>query len=690
MKRIALVIASAMISVTVPSLAWASHSTSAPDAGWGFEVPEPTAPVYEIQEPQEDSELQRRHVEAFDGEQIWVETWLPEDPSTGEPLTGIPTVVTYSPYAKKGSPPNTHFGYMADLVRRGYAFTTVHVRGTGESSGCIDPYGAVELNDGERALKYIANADWSNGELGLIGLSYPGNTAVNLTANGSEETRSYIKALVVGAPGHPLLFNFDGVHPYVHGGGSAVVIQYGLIPYSTPADVVFWAEPPERVVESRTSEGGFSPVAYWGDRPGCHPTTIAADADPSASISPYFQEREFRKGASAIEAPTFMFHGFEDAPVRSRVQAGLFERIGAPKFGLFGHFWHETPDDHYSGIEPEWERTDFKAMVIAWIDRHLSGIDNGIDSWPTAQVQDNTGQWRAEADWPTTGGPVGQLVLGDDSVLGDTTPSGSSTYQEDIIPFDRDFALRNDESTRGVFNSDVIFRTDPLRGPLHITGQPLADLWVTLEMPEGESPLGADAHVAVELIARRSDGSLVPYASNFGARSLMHLEPLQDNLFLQATGIAPPTGVPLRVPVRMEPVDFVVPQGGWLELRISGSGRVEPGLEPREAPTVFQHPSRTSGRAAIVTVLHDCEHQSALRFLMPRRNADLVNVREEDEGSAPLATTQTKSEFSDGGGIASAAVCGQAPSRALDVIPTLGEELHYGWNPHSGSRTGGY
>jgi hypothetical protein len=140
----------------------------------------------------------------------------------------------------------------------------------------------------------------------------------------------------------------------------------------------------------------------------------------------------------------------------------------------------------------------------------------------------------------------------------------------------------------------------------------------------------------------------------------------------------------------MEPVDFVVPEGGWLELRIAGSGRVEPGLEPPEAPTVFQHQSRASGRAAIVTVLHDCEHQSALRFLMPRHNADFVNVREEDEGSAPLGTTQTRSELSDGGGLASAAVCGATPSRALDVIPTLGEELHYGWNPHSGSRTAGY
>ena len=658
----------------------ASHSNSAPDAGVAFEVPPLREAIYEVQAPQTDPDTQRAYVTASDGVQIWVETWLPKDPSTGETLADIPTVVTYSAYAKKGSPPNSHFSYMNELVTRGYAFTTVHVRGTGESGGCLDMFGKLELGDGELALRHIAEAPWSNGELGMIGLSYPGNTAVNLAANGSDGTRQLLKAIVVGAPGNIMNGNYDGVLTTVSGGTTPVMAPYGYIPYSTPADAISYAEPPERVVMTRIEEGGLSPIEYWADRPGCHTNHLAQDADTRGDVTSYMQDREIRRGAPSITTPTFMFHGFEDF-LRPATQAGLFEQISAPKTGLFGHWWHETPDDHYSGIEPAWERVDFKALAIGWLDHYLMGIDNGADGWPVAQVQDNSGQWRAEGDWPTTGGPVGHLVLGDGAMLGDDQPSGTSTYRETVTPFDRDFALRDVAPSVDGKRDVVTFTTEPLDGPLHITGQPLLDLWIELHKPEGGgSSVPADAHIAAELISYDATGEEVPLSANFGARSMRHLEPLSNNLFMQAVGVEPLVDAPIRVPIRMAAVDYVVPAGGWLELRISGAGRAEAGLEPAGAPTVFQHPTRTSNRAMDVTILHDCEYTSALRFLMPQKNATLINVREEDEADTVLRDGKERlTQPVDADGLATHRVCGKGPTRAPELSPTLGEEFHYRW-----------
>jgi hypothetical protein len=76
---------------------------------------------------------------------------------------------------------------------------------------------------------------------------------------------------------------------------------------------------------------------------------------------------------------------------------------------------------------------------------------------------------------------------------------------------------------------------------------------------------------------------------------------------------------------------------------------------------VFQDPSQPSGTATRVTILHDCAHRSALRFLMPRADADLLNVREKDE-SGPLADNPYTPPVTDGG-LATAPVCGHEPER---------------------------
>ena len=105
-----------------------------------------------------------------------------------------------------------------------------------------------------------------------------------------------------------------------------------------------------------------------------------------------------------------------------------------------------------------------------------------------------------------------------------------------------------------------------------------------------------------------------------------------------------------------------MPAGGRLRLTVAG---------------MLSGPDQTtpSGTAAQITLLHDCGHPSALRFLEARPDGPLVNVREGDERGRTLTSAAAVSGSVDAGGLASAPVCGKAPER----LALFGPETGFSW-----------
>jgi hypothetical protein len=139
------------------------------------------------------------------------------------------------------------------------------------------------------------------------------------------------------------------------------------------------------------------------------------------------------------------------------------------------------------------------------------------------------------------------------------------------------------------------------------------------------------------------------------------------------------------VSLRFNPTDLVVPRGGRLRVVVAGSliwneglGELTEFLGLGEAfgDVLIGGPSQPSFAFTWVTILHDCEHASALRFLMPRAKPDLLNVREKDEPAGePLADNRPfVVPVSDAGGLTTAPVCGQPPIR----LESFGPETVYG------------
>jgi predicted acyl esterase len=607
MRRLAL-----LLLLLLPSTATAA---SAPDDGTAFEPRPLSQPVFKTK-----AGTHTVTVEAADGTDLFVETWLPDGAGP------FPTVLVMTPYVQAGEQRYTTRN-LANLVEwfttRGYAVAQHHVRGTGSSGGCLEQTAENQIDDAARVIEYLGrDAPWTNGAVGMYGHSYDAETQISVAGRGDPAKISYLKAIVPSASvgGQYEYSNFDGV-PY---GGQAALSNSTYLADTSLAP-------------------GVAPVGvHTFERLGCVPELMLTSADTTGDMTETWRVREYRPGAGNVTAATLMVHGLADWNVQPITEAGFFDHLPptTPRAGIFGQWEHNYPDKH-AGVQPDWARQDFLPMVTAWYDRYLKGLDTGTQAWPTAQVQGTDGRWRAEPGWPEIGGPAGQLALGPDGKLGAFEPSGSTSFVEGP----------DDEET--VEGSRAVFETAALGAPLHLSGQPVLDAWLTTSMP--------DAHVVAKLQVVGADGELLAHDGSSGqelgthaARSLRHLDPMPEGYFRQEAGRAAPTGEPIRVPLRFMPVDLVVPAGAKLRVTVAGQ-------------TSWSHITVPSGNASTIELLHDCEHASALRFQMPHPGAPLLNVRETDE-TGELTSAPRASGVEDGGGLASAPVCDKAPSRVGDFF----------------------
>ena len=590
--------------VAVPSVAARAAAPPSAQSPRPFVVPLTSQPLYGIN-PVTD----QHYLTAADGTKLFIETWLPATKNGNQPPTKIPTILVITPYVQEGTLESV--ATRDAMVTRGYAYSQLHVRGTGMSTGCIQMYSQTEANDGAQAIEWVAGkgnpgSSWGNGVVGGYGVSYPGGTILNAAARGNPVQTQYLKAVLAGAPAVSLYesaWTFDGVE-------SMLIPQLYYGQYMTTTSL-----PPG-------SENG-APVQYaeqYSQKPQCYPSHIAAGLDHSGNFTPYFQDRELRGAVGNIKAAVFTFHGHADTVpyhgVPPIVQIGLFDRLPrtTPKFGIFGEFGHESPSSNARGPKVYQRRADFMNMEIAWFDHFLKGIDVDVASWGTAQVQGTDSRWRIVRDWPRgTGGSTRRLSLGS-GVLG-ASPSqlgGSTTYLEAGF-----------ETTKGtVPGTAAYFDTGPLAAPLELTGAAQLDLWLKLTLP--------DSHVAARLDAFDAAGNPIVTGSTYALRSAQHRDPFTDGRFTQAHGSLAPTGVPFELTLRFQPTDIVVPAGGHLRLIVAGSVIVNQGLSqiddlPARIPeSTFLGPSEPSGVVQPVTILHDRQHESVLRFETPAPSAHYI------------------------------------------------------------------
>jgi uncharacterized protein len=590
----------ALVAVLVAGPMAAVRAEDEPPAARPFSVPLSSPALYGVA-----SQTHKHTLVAPDGTKLFLETWLPAAKGGNVPPARLPTILVITPYVQQGTLESA--STMDEMVRRGYAYSQLHVRGTGQSTGCIQMYSQTEADDGALGIEWVATqSPWGNGIVGGYGVSYPGGTILNAAGRGDPTKTQYLKAVLAGAPAVSLYesaWTFDGVP-------SLIIPQTYYGQYMTLTSLPPGAE-------------NNQPVQYaeqYSQKPQCYPDHVGAGMDHSGDFTPYFQIREMRDAVRNVKAAVFTFHGHADLVpyhgVPPIVQVGLFDRLPAttPKFGIFGEFGHENPSSNGRGPKDYVRRADFLRMEIAWFDHYLKGIDAGVATWGTAQVQGTDGRWRVVGDWPRqTGGDEERLRLAAGR-LGARKKDmiGTTSYLDAGV-----------ETTKGtVPGTTAVFDTGPLDESIELTGAPTLDLWLQLTTP--------DSHVAARLDAFDAAGNPIVNGSTYALRSMQHRAPFADGRFEQAKGDPAPVGQAFRTTLRFQPTDIVVPAGGHLRLTIAGSVIVNPGLAQIDdqavaiPESIFLGPSEPSGVTGLVTILHDPLHESALRIETPGSSPDYI------------------------------------------------------------------
>jgi len=114
-----------------------------------------------------------------DGVRLAATLYMPDGAKPGETF---PALLEYLPYRKDDGTAAGDYPKHAYFARRGYVSVRVDIRGFGASEGAPPEreYSEQEQVDGEQVIAWLAHQPWSNGNVGMFGISWGGFTALQM------------------------------------------------------------------------------------------------------------------------------------------------------------------------------------------------------------------------------------------------------------------------------------------------------------------------------------------------------------------------------------------------------------------------------------------------------------------------------------------------------------------------------
>ncbi|HEX5591577.1 MAG TPA: CocE/NonD family hydrolase, partial [Candidatus Limnocylindrales bacterium] len=513
---------------------------------------------------------------ARDGTELSANLWLPAGASPASPA---PAVLELIPYRKDDWRANADEARGRYLAARGYVLCRVDVRGTGRSDGvALDEYTADETRDGYDCVEWLAAQPWSNGNIGMWGISYGGFTSIQVAALRPPHLRAIV----------PMYATDDRYLDDVHNVGGCVtaseLTQYAVSQVASNALPALPARP------------GEDWVAAWRERLAATPVWLVPWLRHQRD-GPYWRQGSLAPDYDRIKAAILMFGGWMDSYVDPVFR--MLERCSAPRRAIVGTWSHAVPDDGYPGPNLDWLNE-----MVRFFDHWLKGQPNGVMDEPALTWFERDfappepfpaawpGRWRAAAD-PTATARAERRVLfltaGAEPLRGGLLAAPPDQGSTSTFPHRATMGTRGGLSWGAGSAPNGLardIRPDEAGVPV-FTSEPLAEPVAILGVTELVVPVSASMPVAT-LVVRLSDVAPDGTSSQvtMGIRSLTHRrsheapEPLQPGLAetvrvpLRAAGYHFAAGHRVRVSVASAcwPVIWPSPYPGAISLHLAGTG----------------------------------------------------------------------------------------------------------------------
>ena len=327
--------------------------------------------------------LRTQTVITRDGCGLATEVWLPAAVSPGETF---PAILIRTPYGRM----NSHFAFL-HFVDRGYALVIQDTRGRHDSEGVFSP-NIFEKEDGDDTLNWVAEQEWCNERIGMIGSSYGGFVQWAAAASGNPHLHAIISRVTAGTPFYDIP---------VRGGALLSGMLAWAFMVSEPvtdgskAQRTDWEEVlqirPLREIPKRAL--GYS-IPFWEEWLD-HPNFDA-----------YWQRADWTQTTGASNIPALIISGWYDDDTIGTSQAWrMVTEEQRPHqrliLGPWKHKFNTAREIHNVTFGTEAVRSDMELLYLRWFDRHLKDMDTGVDGEAKVQyfsVGDNT--WREASSWP--------------------------------------------------------------------------------------------------------------------------------------------------------------------------------------------------------------------------------------------------------------------------------------------------
>ncbi len=171
--------------------------TVSPDRTAGGIRVVPGVPAGEASQAQYQLRMQRDVLSPMrDGVLLAMDLLRPDAPGR------FPVVLMRTPYNKVANVTSRHRPFQEQLARCGYIVALQDCRGRFNSDGVFDPY-RQEHADGFDTVEWLAAQDWCDGNIGMIGGSYVGQTQWFAASQAPKALKAIVPT--VSPPGHPFL-----------------------------------------------------------------------------------------------------------------------------------------------------------------------------------------------------------------------------------------------------------------------------------------------------------------------------------------------------------------------------------------------------------------------------------------------------------------------------------------------------
>ncbi len=388
-------------------------------------------------------------------------------------------------------------GYIEALVKNGYAFVSVDVRGSGASTGTwTQPFSDAEIRDGAEIINWIIEQSWSNGIIGTFGRSYSGSAAEFNLINQHPAIKAAMPMYTpydvyddIGFPG--------GIHNEWYTrqwGNTNQLLDQNTVPIDD------W--------KARTFVTGVSHVR--GSRKTLklaienHKLNVDIDKEshkikfrddpinPNVEHIDTFSPFTFSKEINDSNVPMYSYSGWMDGGYQHAAIKRFLNSTHSQKKLTIGP-WDHMGKHNVSPANPGKSGFDHISEVLKFFDFHLKGIENGIDKEPPihyfTMIEE---KWKSTFEWPPPNSAYDTMFLESSEGL-----SHILQNEERSIPLKIDSTIGTGTNTRweatatdgglppfyanraSKDSSLLHFTSIPLTRDLEVTGHPILTIFAS-------------------------------------------------------------------------------------------------------------------------------------------------------------------------------------------------------------------